>query len=46
MNKQTLDILKYMIDNKYTNQRALAEETGFSLGAVNKSLKKIGRAHV
>lgn len=41
MNKQTLDILKYMIDNKYTNQRALAEETGFSLGAVNKSLKTL-----
>ena len=41
MNKITRDILKSLIENSYPNQRMLSEETGYSLGSVNNSLKEL-----
>ncbi len=41
MNKQESDILNALHMKSYTNQRALAEFTGYSLGAVNKCLKSL-----
>ena len=39
MNIQECDILNSIISNTYTNQRALAENSGHSLGIVNRSIK-------
>lgn len=39
MNKQQCDILNELSKSKFVSQRILAEETGYSLGIVNKSLK-------
>lgn len=41
MNIQEADVLKYLVENTYTNQRMLAEATGHSLGIVNQSLKEL-----
>lgn len=41
MNKQDLDILNILYLEPYVNQRNLAEKAGYSLGAVNKSLKAL-----
>ena len=41
MNKQESDILNTLILTKYTNQRKLSELSGYSLGAVNHSLKEL-----
>lgn len=39
MNKQELDILNVLFSASYENQRLLAEQTGYSLGAVNRSVR-------
>ncbi len=41
MNIQQKDILKTIITNNYHNQRGLSEESGYSLGVVNKSLHEL-----
>lgn len=41
MNKQESDILNAIYIEKYTNQRALAELTGHSLGVVNRCIKNL-----
>lgn len=41
MNKQTKDVLNAIHMNKFTNQRSLAEQSGHSLGIVNKALKEL-----
>ena len=41
MNKQESDVLKTIIEKTYSNQRAIAEASGHSLGVVNKSLKTL-----
>lgn len=41
MNKQESDILQIIFTEKYTNQRFLSEESGHSLGVVNRSLKTL-----
>ena len=41
MNKQETDVLKTIIEKTYSNQRAIAEASGHSLGVVNKSLKTL-----
>lgn len=41
MNIQELDILKYLYIESYVNQRWIAEETGHSIGIVNKSIKSL-----
>lgn len=41
MNKQESDVLNMLYTKEYTNQRALSELTGYSLGAVNKCLKNL-----
>lgn len=41
MNKQALDILRLLKYEGYINQRAIAEATGLSLGAVNNALKEL-----
>ena len=39
MNIQECDIMKLLLETPITNQRALAEQSGHSLGVVNRSLK-------
>lgn len=39
MNKQDYDILNILLQKSFTNQRTLAKDSGYSLGAVNKTLK-------
>ena len=39
MNKQDLDILNALFLSAYENQRILAEQTGYSLGVVNRSVR-------
>ena len=39
MNKQELDILNALFSAAYENQRLLAERVGYSLGAVNRSVR-------
>ena len=39
MNKQDLDILNALFSTAYENQRLLAERVGYSLGAVNRSVR-------
>lgn len=41
MNKQECDILKKLYFQKYISQRDLAEQTGYSLGVVNRILKEL-----
>lgn len=41
MNTQAMDILLNLIEKPYENQRAVAEQTGYSLGLVNKSIKEL-----
>lgn len=41
MNKQECDVLKELKTNRFENQRILAENCGYSLGAVNKSLRTL-----
>lgn len=41
MNKQECDILKTIFETNITNQRALADACGHSLGVVNRSIKNL-----
>ena len=41
MNVYNLDILSFLNNNDYISQRNLAEESGYSLGKVNESLKDL-----
>lgn len=41
MNAQECDILNLVLSNTYTNQRTLAEDSGHSLGIVNRSIKTL-----
>ena len=41
MNKQTLDVLLKVNSEPFVNQRVLAESCGYSLGAINQSLKEL-----
>ncbi len=41
MNKQQKDVLNILVQESYINQRALSEQSGYSLGAVNKSIKSL-----
>ena len=41
MNIQELDIMKIRMDKPFVSQRTLAEESGHSLGVVNRSLKNL-----
>ena len=43
MNIQEADVLRTILDKPCSNQRALAEEAGHSLGVVNRSLKALVR---
>lgn len=44
MNKQDYDILRTIFDNKCFTQRLIAEESGYALGTVNKSVKSLGNS--
>ncbi|MBQ0166992.1 MAG: NTP transferase domain-containing protein [Treponema sp.] len=39
MNKRECDILKYLDENSFVNQRTVAEKTGCAVGMVNQTLK-------
>lgn len=41
MNKKEADILISLAEHPYENQRALAKQTGYSIGAINKSLNQL-----
>ena len=41
MNRQECDILRTLNQDRFSTQRSLAEVSGYSLGAVNKSLKSL-----
>lgn len=41
MNKQKIDIMKILLQKPFINQRLLAEESGHSLGIVNRSMKEL-----
>jgi len=41
MNTQEADVLRALQCKPFINQRALAENSGYSLGAVNQSLKRL-----
>ena len=41
MNIQEMDIMKYLKNNKFTNQRDISTITNHSIGIVNQSLKKL-----
>ena len=41
MNRQEMDILKCLYEKKYVNQRVLAEQTGHSLGIVNRYVNEL-----
>ncbi|MCM1125270.1 MAG: NTP transferase domain-containing protein [Lachnospiraceae bacterium] len=43
MNKVECDILNKLYSEKYVNQRDLAEQTGYSLGIINRTLKELAR---
>lgn len=43
MNKQEKDILKILLLKGYSNQRILAEWSGYSLGVVNRSIKNLNK---
>ena len=44
MNIQELDIMKVLMDKPFVSQRILAEESGHSLGVVNRSLRNLAKA--
>lgn len=44
MNKQDLDVLNRLYYKPYVNQRELAEDAGYSLGTVNRSLAELKQA--
>ncbi len=44
MNLQEMDILRHLSEHHFENQRRLAEDTGSSLGAVNKGLTRLREA--
>ena len=41
MNIFEMDVLLYLLKEKYHNQRIIAESTGYSLGVINKSLNNL-----
>ena len=41
MNRQELDVLRFLCHESFINQRTLSEKTGHSLGAVNRSVKRL-----
>lgn len=41
MNKQDYDIMNILLSEPFINQRILSESSGYSLGAVNRSIKKL-----
>ena len=41
MNIQELDLMKILSDIQYSTQRELAESTGYSLGKINSSLRRL-----
>lgn len=41
MNKQEADVLKTIIEEDYINQRMLSEQSGYSLGTINKCVKAL-----
>lgn len=41
MNTQKFELMNLILDNDYTNQRALANACGYSLGVVNQSIKEL-----
>ena len=41
MNRQECEVLLNIVKQQYINQRVLAEQTGYSLGMVNKALKSL-----
>ena len=41
MNRQEADILQYLRDVPYVNQRELSEGCGYSLGIINRSLRRL-----
>ncbi len=41
MNIQEMDLVKILLREPYQNQRVLAEQSGYSLGAVNRSIKSL-----
>ena len=41
MNRQEADILRTIVSEPFVNQRRLAENSGYSLGVTNKSLKTL-----
>ena len=41
MNKTEMDLVKSLYEKPFVNQRLLAEDTGYSLGKVNQSLKEL-----
>ncbi len=43
MNVCNLEILKHLRTAAYANQRVLAEETGYSVGAVNKAIRELSQ---
>ena len=44
VNIQELDIMKILMDKPFVSQRILAEESGHSLGVVNRSLRNLAKA--
>ena len=44
MNVQDADILLHILSESFLNQRTLSEKTGYSLGAVNRSIKVLNQA--
>ena len=41
MNIQEMDLVKKLFDRQYSTQRELAESTGYSLGKINSSLRRL-----
>ena len=41
MNIQTLDIMNIFMDQSYVNQRMVAEQSGYSLGTVNRAIREL-----
>ena len=41
MNIQGFDLMNALKENRYSNKRILASETGYSLGKVNSSIKEL-----
>ena len=41
MNIQEYDLMNILLQTPYTNQRTLSEQSGYSLGKVNSSLRQL-----